>query len=43
MTEQIMGEWSPQISRLGKPRYLAIADAVAEDISNGPLAPGDRS
>jgi len=27
---------------LGKPRYLAIADAIAEDIGNGTLAPSDR-
>ena len=37
-----MGEWSPQLSRLGRPRYLAIADAIAEDIRNGTLAPSDR-
>jgi DNA-binding transcriptional MocR family regulator len=37
-----MGEWSPQLSRLGKPRYLAIADAIAEDIRNGKLEPSDR-
>jgi DNA-binding transcriptional MocR family regulator len=37
-----MGEWSPQLSRLGKPRYLAIADAIAEDIGNGTLAASDR-
>ena len=34
-----MGEWAPLLSRLGKPRYLAIADAIAEDIRNGKLAP----
>ena len=37
-----MGEWSPLLSRLGKPRYLAIADAIAEDIRSGKLAPLDR-
>src|SRR5258707_8965964 len=37
-----MGDWSPNLSRLGKPRYLAIADAIAEDIRNGRLAPSDR-
>jgi DNA-binding transcriptional MocR family regulator len=37
-----MGEWSPLLSRLGKPRYRAIADAIAEDIRNGKLAPLDR-
>lgn len=37
-----MGEWAPLPSRLGKPRYLAIADAIAEDIRNGKLSPSDR-
>jgi DNA-binding transcriptional MocR family regulator len=37
-----MGEWSPQLSRFGKPRYLAIADAIDEDIRNGTLVPSDR-
>jgi DNA-binding transcriptional MocR family regulator len=37
-----MGEWVPLLSRLGKPRYLAIADAIAEDIRNGRLSPSDR-
>jgi DNA-binding transcriptional MocR family regulator len=37
-----MPDWSPNLSRLGKPRYLAIADAIAEDISNGRLSPSDR-
>lgn len=37
-----MGEWSPPLSRLGKPRYRAIADAIAEDIRSGKLAPLDR-
>jgi DNA-binding transcriptional MocR family regulator len=37
-----MAEWTPQLSKLGKPRYLAIADAIAEDISNGKLSPSDR-
>ena len=37
-----MGEWVPLLSRLGKPRYLAIADAIAEDIRSGKLAPLDR-
>ena len=37
-----MADWTPNLSRLGKPRYLAIADAIAEDIRNGRLAPSDR-
>src|ERR1700722_11889993 len=37
-----MVDWAPHFSRLGKPRYLAIADAIAEDIRNGILAPADR-
>jgi DNA-binding transcriptional MocR family regulator len=37
-----MADWTPNLSRLDKPRYLAIADAIAEDIRNGRLAPSDR-
>ncbi len=37
-----MAEWSPNFSKLGKPRYLAIADAIADDIRNGRLGPSDR-
>jgi DNA-binding transcriptional MocR family regulator len=37
-----MGDWAPLLSRLGKPRYLAIADAIAEDIRSGKLSPLDR-
>jgi DNA-binding transcriptional MocR family regulator len=37
-----MGDWAPHLSKLGKPRYLAIADAIAEDIRNGTLSPSDR-
>ena len=32
----------PNLSNVGKPRYLAIADAIAEDIRSGKLAPSDR-
>jgi DNA-binding transcriptional MocR family regulator len=37
-----MATWRPTLTDSGKPRYLAIADAVEEDIRNGTLAPGDR-
>jgi DNA-binding transcriptional MocR family regulator len=37
-----MADWVPHLSKQGKPRYLAIADAIAEDIRNGKLAPSDR-
>ena len=37
-----MDEWVPHIPKLGKPRYLAIADAIAEDIRSGTLLPADR-
>src|ERR1700751_2898535 len=37
-----MAKWTPTLPRLGKPRYLAIADAIDEDIRNGKLAPSDR-
>jgi DNA-binding transcriptional MocR family regulator len=37
-----MADWRPNLSKIGKPRYLAIADAIAEDIRSGKLAPSDR-
>ena len=37
-----MADWQPNLSKIGKPRYLAIADAIAEDIRKGRLGPADR-
>jgi DNA-binding transcriptional MocR family regulator len=37
-----MRDWTPNLSGRDKPRYLAIADAIAEDIRNGRLSPSDR-
>src|SRR5215475_8415347 len=37
-----MQDWMPNLASSGKPRYLAIADAIAEDIRSGRLAPADR-
>jgi len=37
-----MNDWTPDLSARDKPHYLAIADAIAEDIRNGRLAPSDR-
>jgi DNA-binding transcriptional MocR family regulator len=37
-----MPDWSPVNLDLEKPRYLAIADAIASDIKKGRLAAGDR-
>ncbi|WP_209428308.1 PLP-dependent aminotransferase family protein [Pararhodobacter sp. SW119] len=37
-----MISWDPELSTDGKPRYLAIADAVARDLAAGVLKPGDR-
>jgi DNA-binding transcriptional MocR family regulator len=37
-----MSDWTPDFSGRDKPRYLAIADAIAEDIRNGRLSPSDR-
>lgn len=34
--------WQPEIARLPGPRYLAIAEALASDIRNSQLNPGDR-
>lgn len=37
-----MVDWTPDLTRSDKPRYLAIAEAIAEDIGNGRLSAGDR-
>jgi DNA-binding transcriptional MocR family regulator len=37
-----MATWQPDLSRHTGPRYLAIADAIAEGIERGELRPGDR-
>ena len=37
-----MNDWTPDLSARDKPHYLAIADAIAEDIRAGRLAPADR-
>lgn len=34
--------WTPETFDSGKPRYLAIADAIAQDIQKGRLSGGDR-
>jgi DNA-binding transcriptional MocR family regulator len=35
-------DWVPDLSRSDKPHYVAIADAIADDVSRGRLAPEDR-
>lgn len=37
-----MADWIPDLARSDKPRYLAIADLIGEDIRAGRLAIGDR-
>ncbi|WP_315834126.1 PLP-dependent aminotransferase family protein [Bradyrhizobium prioriisuperbiae] len=37
-----MADWRPDLSNSDKPRYLAIADVIADDISAGRLVIGDR-
>jgi DNA-binding transcriptional MocR family regulator len=37
-----MADWTPDLSTSDKPHYLAIADAIADDIGAGRLAAGDR-
>ena len=37
-----MTEWKPDIASRHGRRYLAIADALADDIKNGLVRPGDR-
>lgn len=34
--------WNPDLSRSARPRYMAIADVIAMDLSNGDLVVGDR-
>lgn len=36
------GAWAPDLKRWGKPHYLAIAEALADDIRTGRLTPGTR-
>jgi DNA-binding transcriptional MocR family regulator len=38
----MMREWTPDLAGRDKPHYLAIADAIGEDIRNGRLSPSDR-
>ncbi len=37
-----MTSWLPDLAKDGKPRYLAIADAMARDIEAGRLEPGEK-
>lgn len=37
-----MSSWHPDLSGRSGPRYLAIVDAIAEDIRSGRLGPGTR-
>ncbi len=37
-----MTNWTPDLSRSDKPRYLAIADVIAADVKSGRLMSGDR-
>ena len=37
-----MMDWTPDLSRSDKPRYIAIADVIGADIKSGRLAGGDR-
>ncbi len=37
-----MNDWTPNLAASDKPRYLAIADAIADDIRSGRLAASER-
>jgi DNA-binding transcriptional MocR family regulator len=37
-----MTMWIPDLSRYGGPRYVAIVEAIGEDIERGRLKPGDQ-
>lgn len=36
------GEWAPRLANRDKPVYIAIADAIADDLRDGRLSPGQR-
>ncbi|MEI9984018.1 MAG: GntR family transcriptional regulator [Aliidongia sp.] len=38
----MMTIWQPQLDHFAGPRYRAIAEALAEDLREGRLKPGDR-
>ncbi|KAB1069987.1 aminotransferase-like domain-containing protein [Methylobacterium planeticum] len=38
----VAGRWTPDLKRWGKPHYLAIVEALAEDIRTGRLTAGTR-
>src|SRR5215210_8322182 len=38
----MMTIWTPELSQYGGPRYVAIVEAIAEDIERGRLKPGDQ-
>jgi DNA-binding transcriptional MocR family regulator len=40
--ETEMIDWTPKTEPNGKPRYIAIADAIETDIRDGRLSPGNR-
>lgn len=37
-----MTDWHPDLKSSDAPRYIAIADSIAADLSSGRLSPGDR-
>ncbi len=37
-----MAIWNPTLAKDGRPHYIAIADAIANDVKSGVLAPGMR-
>ena len=37
-----MTDWCPDLTSSDAPRYIAIADGIAADLSSGRLSPGDR-
>lgn len=41
-SDVVGGMWTPDLKRWGKPHYLAIAEALADDIRTGRLAAGAR-
>ena len=40
--DRVSAAWTPDLKRWGKPHYLAIVEAIADDIRIGRLQPGTR-
>src|SRR4051812_7011060 len=40
--KHVMSEWVPSLTNGAKPRYIAIAEAIQDDLAEGRLLPAQR-